>query len=330
MLCGILPGDPNLVKMDFPMVDNNAKLQDIAAPDGVLSKIGMQDSRRDTILRNGAPEITNDTITLLLPFLPLEGSTMASFAFPGWKCTPAVVHVYCFWEGRIALHRKLQERVRSEKIGQNLKEALNSVLSKMNLLEHKYSNDWYSRWASSTCLRNTSGSKAKEEAIQSAREIFQWTTNYFIEHNFHQKSHGGLTEYVHLVAAHVSMADHAWVDAREFLRHYNRDRAQPALRRDYNITSEHGHYFVFELYEIGSHYVKHLNDQEHGVRQYLKNKGIPDRTEDEIEAAWWVMQLRGIVQNFSTHHPDNIVSTIFGDRLVPSSLYGNKSPLWIT
>lgn len=330
MLCGILPGDPDLVKMDFPMVDNDAKVQDIAAVDGVLSKIGVPDARRDAILRNEAPEITNDTITLLLPFLPLEGSTMASFAFPGWKCTPAIVHVYCFWEGRIALHRKVRERANSEKIGQSLKETLSCVLTKMDLLEQNYSNDWYSRWASSTCLHNTSGSKAKEEAIQSARDIFLWTTNYFTDHNFHHKSNGGLTEYVHLVAAHASMADYAWVDAREFLTHYNRDRTQPALRRDYNITAEHGYYFVFELYELGTRYVKYLNDQEHGITQYLRNKGIPNRTEEEIEAAWWVMQLRGIVQNFSTYHPDNILSTIFGDRLVPSSFYGNKSPLWVT
>lgn len=329
MLCGIVPGDPDLVKKDFPMVTNNAQVQDIAAIDGILAKIGMPDHRREDIRSHANDELTNDVITLLLPFLPLEGSTMASYAFPGWKTSPGICHIYCFWEGRIAIHRKLQERIHDAKIGPILKEKLSEVLNKMDFLERKYNNDWYSRWAWANCIRNTNGWNEKNEAIRDSREIFNWTTNYFKTKDFHAKSHGGHTRYVHLVAGHAYMADYALEDCNNFLQHYSKDRAQHALKHDYGITTEHGHYFVFEQYEVGCHYVKHFLDADHGVRQYLLGKGIV-MTEEDVEEAWWVLQLRGIVWNFSTWLPDNINSSVYGGNLIPSAFYGNKSPVWIT
>lgn len=286
LLCGIVPGDPELVKRDFPMVESNGIVQDIAAMDGILTKIGVSDSRREAIRRHATPELKNDVITLLLPFLPLEGSTMASYAFAGWHCVPGIQSVYCFWEGRIALHRRLHERVHEGKIGPNLKEKLSQVLNRMDLLESRYANDWYSRWAWKNYIRNTMGWMEKREALKDCREIFHWTTEEFKNLGFDQTTYGN-TRYVHLVAAHASMTDYANVECKEFLKNYSKDRAQPALRHDYNITSEHGHWFVFELFEVGSHYVKHLNDDKHGIREYLRGKGIV-MSEEEAEIAWLV------------------------------------------
>lgn len=45
---------------------------------------------------------------------------------------------------------------------------------------------------------------------------------------------------------------------------------------------------------------------------------------EEAEAAWWVMQLRGITCNLftaGTWHPDGTVQSILGEP-VPSSFYG--------
>jgi hypothetical protein len=48
---------------------------------------------------------------------------------------------------------------------------------------------------------------------------------------------------------------------------------------------------------------------------------------DESEAAWWVMQLRGMAWHFSTWHGGTMVRDVLGEQFIPSSFYGNKSPV---
>jgi hypothetical protein len=106
------------------------------------------------------------------------------------------------------------------------------------------------------------------------------------------------------------------------------DRSRQALRGVCKFTSGHGYHVVIDLYEIATRYVSHLHHSDHGVAAYLKENGI-SLSDDEVEAAWWVMQLRGITWNFSTWHPDDVVPQVLGQS-VPSSFDGNKTPVWIT
>jgi hypothetical protein len=331
LLCGIVPGDPDLVGKDFHMVNNNGELRLFAEyNEGVLSNMGVSGPRRDVIRKHNNPEVHNDTITLLLPFLPLESSTMTAYYFPGWYTESGIRGVHCFWEGRLALHRRLQERVQSEASSlTKTTEALADVLEKFDLLEQRHGDDWYARWSWNPSICNGHAWETKLSAINDARQIFDWTTNYFLERGFGESSNGGHTRYVHLVAAHACMADYAIGKSKAFVKNYKHGRGQHDLKEAYKIESKHGNHFVFDLYEVGRHYVNQLHDSQHGVKVYLREKDI-FMNDDEAEAAWWVMQLRGITWHFSTWHPDGTVAQVLGDRLVPSSFYGNKSPVWIT
>ena len=154
------------------MVNNRREVQDIAAVDGVLGKIGLPDHRREELCRHEDPEVHNDVIHLLLPFLPLEGSTMTRYVFPAWKGTSGIDNVYCYWEGRISLQRKLAARIREEGMGWELREELRDVLRWMDELESGFGNDWYCRWSSGACIRHPNSWEQKLEAINECRRIF--------------------------------------------------------------------------------------------------------------------------------------------------------------
>ncbi|KAF2680042.1 hypothetical protein K458DRAFT_407617 [Lentithecium fluviatile CBS 122367] len=328
LLLGIVPGDPVLVGKDFPMMESNGTVRDVASPGGILSNIGFPEERRDEVRHHSNPEVNNDVITLLLPFLPLKGSTMTSYCFPGWHSEPGIRNVHCYWEGRIALHRRLSKRRVSKTIGPKLTEELESVLVRFDFLEKRHGDDWYARWNWTPSIRNRQDWQTKLGAISDAREIFDWTTEWLVRCNYHLALEDGITTYAHLVAAHANMADYAVEEAKAFMKDYPHDRSQQAFRDFYRFTADHGYFVVITLYEVASRYVDHLHHPDHGVAAYLKGKGIA-LSDDEVEAAWWVMQLRGITWNFSTWHPDGVVSQVLGQP-VPSSFYGNKSPVWIT
>jgi hypothetical protein len=84
--------------------------------------------------------------------------------------------------------------------------------------------------------------------------------------------------------------------------------------------------FNYEVYEIRKHYIEHLHHDEHGIHAYLaeNHTSVPA---DESEAAWWVMQLRGMAWHFSTWHGGTMVRDVLGEQFIPSSFYENKSPV---
>ena len=254
---------------------------------------------------------------------------MTRYCFPGWNTDSSVRSVYTFKEGRLALHRALRERVYSGMLSPELHDVLSQVLRMMNSLEEKYSNDWYIRLRKKRVMRNQSGVHAKKECMRDIKEVYTWTQTWLINHTSGSVRQDRL-EYDNLVAAHAYMAAFACAEAKEFVGRDTRAQDQRTMRKAYDIDPKsHGPRFNHEVYEIACHYVKHIHHEAHGIHAYL-TENHANVSADESEAAWWVMQLRGITWHLSVWHGDTMVRDVLGEQLIPSSFYGNKSPVWIT
>jgi hypothetical protein len=340
MLLGILPGDPQLVGRDFPLVTKDFNVQPLAHPQGILASI-MSVGNRETMERLDFVEVRIDVITLLLTYLPLDGSTMTRYCFPGWNTEPAYRSVYCFWEGRLALHRALRKRIDSGILRQSThgilrsstsstqKDVLAKILSMIDTLEQTYPDDWYVRWSKPRVMRNEMGAETKQKCMHSLKEIYGWTQTSlkYYTGDTGRRDH---PSYLNLVAAHAYMAAHACEDAKTLIPKVPSLFSSAKKKIDCDIDRHrHGSRFNYEVYEIATHYVKHLHHDQHGIHEYLTANHV-SVSADESEAAWWVMQLRGIVWHLSAWHGETIVRDVLGEQLIPSSFYGNKSPVWIT
>jgi hypothetical protein len=165
--------------------------------------------------------------------------------------------------------------------------------------------------------------------MQDIRKIYTWTQTWLKSHTFGSQ-HETHPTYDNLVAAHAYMAAHACAEAKAFIINEPRAQDQQTTRKTYDIDPErHGARFNHEVYEIACQYVNHLHHDEHGIHAYL-TENHTSVSADESEAAWWVMQLRGIAWHLSVWHGETIVQDVLGEQLIPSSFYGNKSPVWIT
>ncbi|KAH7080593.1 hypothetical protein BKA63DRAFT_506751 [Paraphoma chrysanthemicola] len=335
MLLGVLPGDPDLVGQDFPLIMKDLSLQPLADPSGMLAAIGMPDEKRQEIAEMSQIHVRIDVITFLSAYLPLSGSTMTRYCFPGWNTGPNFSNAYRYWEGRLALHRSLRARLDGGIPNTQLRDTLSTILERMDYLEKYYGDDWYCRWDLSPIIRNGHDVVMKQKCMEDIRMVYAYTQEWWHKSSDTFDRRGAYTQFV---AAHAYMATHACKDAKALIKdyqdkfnsQYHREETKTERRARYEIDdTKHGQWFLPEGYEIGLHYVKHLHHENHGIRAYLREINT-DWTEDQVEEAWWVMQLRGIAWHFSTWHPDTIVRDVFGEQLIPSSLYGNKSPIWIT
>lgn len=147
MLCSLGPGDPVFVRRDFPF-------RNLSDSEGILSNLGFPEERRRVLHQHAYFEIRNDTVTLLLPFIPLKGSKMTKHCFRGWSRESTPRSVYTYWEGRIALHRQLKDRISTYAASLTWIAALQQVLNRFEFLEQTYSDDWYARWNLPTIIRD--------------------------------------------------------------------------------------------------------------------------------------------------------------------------------
>ncbi|KAF1970279.1 hypothetical protein BU23DRAFT_570869 [Bimuria novae-zelandiae CBS 107.79] len=251
MLFGIVPGDPILVRKDLPLITKDGKITDISRVSELLNLSTLAcKAPRDT-----SAEVFNDTVTLILPFLPLGGSTITSYCFPGWRIEPFLKGIHWYCESRLAFLRRLQSR---------------------------------------------------------------WTTHYFVEKGLHEVHIDDTSKYLHLVAGNALMAVHAIEFTDEFVKNYPHRRKHDDQRDAYNITSRHGYFFGLRQYEMGQRYVHYMAHPDFGVAANLRERGLmPDA--DEVEVAWWILQLRCIIWGISTWHPNDVVEKILGTP-VQSSL----------
>lgn len=324
MLFGIVPGDPTLVRKDLPLVSKDGEIADIARVGELLNfaNLGCIPHKNTNV------EVFNDLVTLLLPFLPLEGSTITSYCFPVWRIEPYLkgIHFYC--ESRLALHRRLHDRVKEMTNGEGTLRTLTEVLHHMDILEQRHSHYWYSRWFWNPSIREQETWQDRLAAIQNMRRIFQRTTDYFVEKGFDQEHIDGSSKYLHLVVANAFMSNHAIEDVNASEKKHPQVRKHEAQRKAYNITSRHGYFFGSRHYDMAQRYVDYMPHADFGVAAHLRERNVCLEA-NEVEAAWWVLQLRGIVWSISTWHPNDVVQKILGNP-VPSSYYGNRTPVWVT
>ena len=139
-------------------------------------------------------------------------------------------------------------------------------------------------------------------------------------------SDGQLPAYLHLVSAHICMAieaiDEAVAkDAEQYCEGV--DLSHVALKKRYNADYGNKH-LVHELWQIDEIYVSHVTQPKNFIAEYLRSKGL-DVSGSQAEVAWWLLMLRGLAWGISVCWDD----VLYGPP-IPSSLYGNKTPIWIT
>ena len=88
LLCGIIPGCPDLVEQDFRLVSNGRKAISIGDEGGLLHRIGVSERMRK---RYAYSDTHNELVALLCPFLPQKGSTIAQFNCPVWPVRPLAI-----------------------------------------------------------------------------------------------------------------------------------------------------------------------------------------------------------------------------------------------
>ena len=111
LICGIIPGCPNFVQQDFHLVNNDRKIISIEDDEGIYAQIGVSKERRREWAGPRWWDTQNELIILLCPFLPLKGSTVAGFHFPGTVGRSDVRCLFRFWEGRAVLKHSIKKRI---------------------------------------------------------------------------------------------------------------------------------------------------------------------------------------------------------------------------
>ena len=185
------------------------------------------------------------------------------------------------------------------------------------------------------------------------RKVFEWTTNFFHEspaispasgeigsHSWEWKG-SGQSRYVSLVAAHAIMV----MKTNRLVRAELSDRVSK-LKSDFpggdERRKEHARLLPFpnsewtglhEQYIFVRDYVANLRHEKYGIVQFLRARGV-DVHEDFIEAAWWVLVLRGIAWDMSTTghigtRKEHGLQYFWGSNYVPSDYYEMLSPVWI-
>ena len=341
MMFGIIPGHPTLVGQDYALVSDKRKI-DGYPPTSVLEAIGIDDrDLRNDISRKKYWESHNEMVILLSKFLPLPGTSVSRNFFPAWLGpVGSVIH---FWEGRMALMQGLRKRIDDTPKHKALA-TLESVLRELERLSKVYYDDFFCCWKTSILEAAESATQSKIDFLNDCRHVYSETTQYFLgertrfapgegHHTYNWSSSSGeRTQYVDLVAAHVCMAFRAIP-----LGHRERDevsknyRSREQRKAHFGITERANGGFALPQYTIARAYIANFSHPEHGTVKHLRSRNV-DLHEDYMEAAWWVLMLRGIVWDMSTTGDPPFVKKgpWWEGEPVPSSFYYTKTPVWIT
>ena len=332
MMCGIIPGARYLVDQDIPCVSDDRIVTIMPV---IASRITSEKRLLELWDKHKFWETHNEAVSLLCEFLPVSSSSSTTHYFWGWA--PTRQSVFSFYEARFAFWRHLKRR---EDEGSLDDEGLASVLQHLSYMQRTYSNDAFGLNAFLAVA--AADGKDQEERLQTqskfiedGRSIFNWTTEWFLEHDFWTRDRSSDTSsfrtwYMHLVAAHCIMSYNAIVVA---CQRTDKNKAIPgwgdkykeghfSLKdRDYGIPIKYD-FFNGHLYVIGEAYIEFLDHNDFGVLKYMRDQelGLSDHT---VRTAWWVLMLRGIVWSMAT------MDARRGEP-IPSSYYDNDTPVWIT
>ena len=363
MMFGIVPGCPILVKgRDFPLVNRISRIESYP-PRSLLRDIGFDDQRqRDEIASKKWGEPHNELIVLLSCFLPLPNCPVLFHSFSACTADPITspLHLY---EGRLVFVEQLEDRVQ-EAANHNAMSSLRAVLDCFEQLKRNWRDDFFDRFNRSTIENFDDMEKLK--LSKECQDIFDWTTTWFqgrvtdelaqdkrlmqahvdnVGNDGNSEKHPrskndwtslneGRTRYIDLVAGHTKMSFHAVSHVVESAT----ERREGSLASDErrkkhraDLDYEPRTISIHIQYHIATQYVRYLKHDNYGVSKHLRSKGV-GWGEDEIEAAWWVMDLRGIVWDMATMGDRNHRGRrgCWAGERVPSFYYDMKTPVWIT
>lgn len=341
MLFGIIPGSKPLVGRDFLLVGRNREVNFEA----LFEEIGVKDRQlREELATTVTIEHRNDLIILLSTFLPIQSSPVVYNYFPGWR-DREVLSPFHYFEGRMGYVDSLEDRLHSMS-KYKAKTDMEQVLKKFNELRQNWKYDFYDYYEHSA-IEGDDGQR-KIELVKTCSDIFAWTTKYFqgktgTQQRLEQDNektldwseyHGGRTRYVDLVAGHSIMtknvAQLVWSNLKEHTKFYpggDSKREEHKAIVTWNEEEPGMHY----QYHFARQYAAHLNHEQYGIVHYLHSKGL-NWHEDYIEAAWWVLVLRGIVWDMSTTGDMRWKQRPYHwtTDFVPSAFYDIRTPVWIT
>ncbi|PVI05458.1 hypothetical protein DM02DRAFT_725149 [Periconia macrospinosa] len=351
---GIISGCKELVRRDFHFVDPWRNLDHHS----VFENMGIGDlDLRNKLVAGKWIEQHSDAIILLSSFMPMSGCSLLFTCLPEIRSGAPITPIH-YWEGRLSLVESLRDRV--EQLDQidtkhhRSYTALKLVLERFEKLQQpRWWNDFLDVWPESVI--EGSSEQKKLELVEECTAIFKWTTDYFHGqlHSSNEtgddatksytvpvpdwtESHRGNTRYVQLVAAHCIMVysavDHSIANFEQ-LREESLADERRRRRFDETMLSNRNYEQTCSQfqYHIARRYVACVKDGPDNVVGYLQERGVKWDVED-IEAAWWVMMLRGVTWDMSC-----VGDPAFRNKrhqwtpeLVPSFFYDLQTPVWIT
>ncbi|EMC97210.1 hypothetical protein BAUCODRAFT_147358 [Baudoinia panamericana UAMH 10762] len=341
MMCGILPACPRLVRrtQGFEVIEDILEKGDRVSLKTTLVLLGVAPEVIHKIEAQNLSEAHNEAIILLCPYLPVSGQAM-------WKTCTALFRsdtrsVFSYWEGRLALVRRLQDRIKNtERFGQP-SEMIVAVYTRLTSLQDRYNADFFCRLFESQLRGRRGSGEVEQEAerltmLHDLREVHDWTSDYFCDRGWSDDYGTGITRYARLVGAHIALS----VKAVEMAAKTQEERKN----WNYDFSAFRYYGFVQGVYELGRAYGNLVLGKESSLLETLHaagalgngakfsrdaEKNAHSKTEDEasdarnVEEAWWVMVLRGIVWTMS-------VEVDTPGQPIPSWIFENKTPVWIT
>ncbi|CAM1509002.1 Fc.00g027410.m01.CDS01 [Cosmosporella sp. VM-42] len=321
LLCGIIAGDNEFVKREFNMIGNNGERRKIHDSGGVLDQIGFLQADLALAREKDYIETTNETVMLLLPFLPLRGSSMVGFRYTFYHPRSSHKAVFHFWEGKLALLRVLESRLQTQLEGQWAYDRLAMIHDQLATFARDYYNDFYNIHFKEVVRDWTvDGKSLKDRFVAHCRGVFDFANSILREPGleFHQPSAIGQPRYLYLIAAHARMGLGAIGEAIQVTN----DSGGKDVREEYDVPQE-PRSFAMEVYEVVRAYARYIHHPVYGINVYLNSVGIR-LTKEQAEVAWWALMLRGVAWRMAIWQYD------WEGDAIPSSLSGNKTPVWIT
>ncbi|KUJ11905.1 uncharacterized protein LY89DRAFT_786072 [Mollisia scopiformis] len=288
----------------------------------------------------------NDLIFLITPFLPIEGVPTIKVLFNGF-CGMQALSVFNHFEARIALLTRIEKRCRPivdskylSQLDSNEKEKILSQLSPderdlinvyedFRSLERDWAGDLYMKVYGSPAAvgygRAGEGlnQKRRLELIEFCKEKHENTTKYF---EGLAASYG--LSFKQLLNAHFVITAKASMEMQrdwDTGQQFRNDKEWRKLYPGETPYTERSHRALWdlcfrELFAIGWKYVDCVERWD--LCTHLKDTFGCELSPTKVEAIWWHLMLRGIVQG--------MVVIFENGRVVPSYVYGDNTTVYFT
>ncbi|KUJ13203.1 uncharacterized protein LY89DRAFT_721274 [Mollisia scopiformis] len=337
MLCGIVPGDPELVDRTYHTVGPDAK----SHPEWMFNAIQTHgDVQQFCQKTNQTRTLINDAICCICPWMPLSTSPIVRIQHPiawqggymGYKYS--FMH---FWEAREVLRVRLKRRC--DQLSQKEKQEhtkFEYAQQKYDALaEHVAADDFYCRWKKSLIhpegkVNAAAPNSGYEQAIKDRMDMLQSIKDIFDETQRFFEARNKADQLIH--EEHFSVPPIKYL---ELVRAYLSALAIKVARPDFKANPDHNleiDQMLSDKKHSGPGLARDIAEMTHVmvdqcsfVAEKLRFRDKNLVSDLDVEEAWWMLMLRGTCWNMSVwmEPPD-------AGALVPSSLYSDGSLVWIT